>query len=77
MLVPHQSIVTHIKAFLAFLLFFNICVGALQQGNRIPADHVGKYRERKKFLDQVLKQDIEEMRKMCEVRMVWVLFDIG
>lgn len=38
---------------------------AFQQGNRIPPDQVGKYRQRKQMLDQALKQDAEEMKRSC------------
>ncbi len=43
------------------------CTDAFQQGNRIPPEQVGKYRQRKQMLDQALKQDAEDMKKLCEV----------
>ena len=40
---------------------------ALRQGNRIPIDQVGKFRERKQLLDKILAKDAEEMRNTCSV----------
>ena len=58
------------KPFLLFLLpslLFSL-PAALQQGNRIPADQVPKYKERKQFLDQIVTKDAEEIKRTCLVR---------
>ncbi|XP_064396958.1 signal transducer and activator of transcription 5B-like [Halichondria panicea] len=38
---------------------------AFQQGNRIPPDQIGRYRQRKAQLDQVLRAGSEEIRRVC------------
>ena len=38
----------------------------LQQGG-VPSDQVGKYRERKQLLDQVLERDADEIKRTVEV----------
>ena len=42
-------------------------LAALRQGDRIPIDQVGKFRERKQLLDKILAKDTEEMRNTCTV----------
>jgi len=41
---------------------------ALRAGNRIPPDQVGKFKERKQILDQVVAKDAEQMKRTCIVR---------
>ena len=40
---------------------------AFQQGNRIPPDQVGRYRDRKKMLDQQIQTSAENIRRACTV----------
>ena len=41
---------------------------ALRAGNRIPPDQVGKFKERKQILDQIVAKDAEQMKRTCIVR---------
>lgn len=40
---------------------------ALRAGNRIPPDQVGKFKERKQILDQIVAKDAEQMKRTCIV----------
>ena len=46
----------------------------IRQGS-IPADQLGKYRERKQLIDQIINKDAEEMKRTTEV--TYTLFTLA
>ena len=40
----------------------------LHQGGGFPPDQLGKYRERKQLIDQIVAKDAEEMKRTIDVR---------